>query len=87
LWVFKLATVLRKQSNLKLNAGGLNALSFDPEVSGPRGRVSIDPEDLRIEGNPFRMNPPLCILATGFIGRGIRRRVSVIPPRDVRFRN
>jgi len=26
---------------------GLNALSFDPEVSGPRGRV-----------NPFRMNPP-----------------------------
>ena len=22
-------------------------------------RVSFDPEDLRIEGNPFRMNPPL----------------------------
>jgi hypothetical protein len=47
----------------------LNALSFDPEVSGPRGRVSFDPEDLpwtlslktkcRIEGNPFRMNPAL----------------------------
>jgi len=38
---------------------GLSALSFDPEVSGPKGRVSFDPEDLRIEGNPFRMNPDL----------------------------
>jgi len=36
-------------------------------------RVSFDPEDLRIEGNPFRMNPALCMNDNSLfpIGAGI----------------
>jgi len=34
-------------------------------------RVSFDPEDLRIEGNPFRMNPALWMISYCPIMAGI----------------